>query len=119
LRGFRFAGVGPRDGLTDDALGGNTLATGTAELRFPLGLPEEIRMFGRAFVEGGTLTGIDVPNGVSDDDLLDSGSLRASAGLGLSWLSPLGPISIDFAEALLEENEDITEFFRVSFGTRF
>ncbi|MEZ5932417.1 MAG: outer membrane protein assembly factor BamA [Alphaproteobacteria bacterium] len=119
LRGFRFAGVGPRDGLTDDALGGNTLATGTAELRFPLGLPEDLRMFGRVFVEGGTLTGIDVPDGVSDDNLLDSGSLRASTGIGLSWLSPLGPISIDFSDALLKEDEDTTESFRVSFGTRF
>ncbi len=119
LRGFRFAGVGPRDGLTDDALGGNTLATSTAELRFPLGLPEDLRMYGRVFVEGGTLTDIDVPNGVSDDNLLDSGSLRASTGIGLSWLSPLGPISIDFAEALLKEDEDNTESFRVSFGTRF
>ena len=119
LRGFRFAGVGPRDGLTDDALGGNTLATGTVELRFPLGLPEELRMFGRAFTEGGTLTDIDVPDGVSDANLLDSGSFRASAGIGLSWLSPLGPISIDFAEALLKEDEDKAEQFRVSFGTRF
>ncbi|MGI9510622.1 MAG: outer membrane protein assembly factor BamA [Geminicoccaceae bacterium] len=119
LRGFRFAGVGPRDGDTDDALGGNTLATSTAELRFPLGLPEELRMFGRVFVEGGTLTDIDVPNGVSDDNLLDSGTLRASSGIGLSWLSPLGPISIDFSEALLKEDEDETEAFRVSFGTRF
>ncbi|MGI9434479.1 MAG: outer membrane protein assembly factor BamA [Geminicoccaceae bacterium] len=119
LRGFRFAGVGPRDGLTDDALGGNSLATGTAELRFPLGLPDELRMFGRAFVEGGTLTGIDVPDGVSDANLLDTGSLRASAGVGLSWLSPLGPIAIDFSEAFLKENEDRTELFRVSFGTRF
>ena len=119
LRGFRFAGVGPRDGLTDDALGGNTLATGTVELRFPLGLPEELRMFGRAFAEGGTLTDIDVPDGVSDANLLDSGSLRAAAGIGLSWLSPLGPISIDFAEVLLKEDEDKVEQFRVSFGTRF
>ncbi len=119
LRGFRFAGVGPRDGVTDDALGGNTLATGTAELRFPLGLPEALRMFGRVFVEGGTLTGIDVPDGVSDDDLLDSGTLRASTGIGLSWLSPLGPIAIDFSEALLKEDEDKTETFRISFGTRF
>ena len=119
LRGFRFAGVGPRDGLTDDALGGNTLATTTAELRFPLGLPEELRMFGRVFVEGGTLTDIDVPDGVSDANLLDSGSFRASTGIGLSWLSPLGPISIDFSEALLKEDEDNTEAFRVSFGTRF
>jgi outer membrane protein insertion porin family len=119
LRGFRFAGVGPRDGLTDDALGGNTLATGTVELRFPLGLPEELRMFGRAFTEGGTLTDIDVPDGVSDANLLDAGSFRASAGLGLSWLSPLGPISIDFAQALVKEDEDKAEQFRVSFGTRF
>lgn len=119
LRGFRFAGVGPRDGLTDDALGGNTLATATAELRFPLGLPEELRMFGRVFTDAGTLTGIDVPDGVADDNLLDRGSLRASAGIGLSWLSPLGPISIDFSDALLKEDEDNTESFRVSFGTRF
>lgn len=119
LRGFRFAGVGPRDGLTDDALGGNALATGTAELRFPLGLPEDLRMFGRVFVEGGTLTDLDVPDGVSDADLLDSGSLRAATGIGLSWLSPLGPISIDFSRALLKEDEDNTESFRVSFGTRF
>jgi outer membrane protein insertion porin family len=119
LRGFRFAGLGPRDGLTDDALGGNTLATGTVELRFPLGLPEELRMFGRAFAEGGTLTDIDVPDGVSDANLLDSATFRASAGLGLSWLSPLGPISIDFAEALIKEDEDKAEQFRVSFGTRF
>ena len=117
LRGFRFAGVGPRDG--DDALGGNSLATTTAELRFPLGLPEELRMFGRVFTEAGTLTGIDVPDGVSDENLLDSGTIRASAGIGLSWLSPLGPISIDFSEALLKEDEDKTESFRVSFGTRF
>ncbi len=119
LRGFRFAGVGPRDDDTNDALGGNSLATATAELRFPLGLPEALRMFGRVFSEAGTLTGIDVPDGVADDDLLDSGTLRASAGIGLSWLSPLGPISIDFSQALLKEDEDRTESFRVSFGTRF
>ena len=119
LRGFRFAGVGPRDGETGDGLGGNTLLTTTAELRFPLGLPEELRMFGRIFVEGGTLTGIDVPDGVDDSNLQDSGSIRASTGIGLSWLSPLGPIAVDFSEAFLEEEEDRTEQFRISFGTRF
>ena len=119
LRGFRFAGVGPRDGATNDGLGGNTLFTSTAELRFPLGLPEELRMFGRIFVEGGTLTGIDVPDGVDDSNLRDSGSIRASTGIGMSWLSPLGPIAVDFSEAFLEEDEDKTERFRISFGTRF
>jgi outer membrane protein insertion porin family len=115
LRGFEFAGVGPRDVNTDDALGGNILATGTVELRFPLGLPEELRMFGRTFVEGGTLTGLDI----SSPDIADSGSFRAAAGIGLSWLSPLGPISIDLSEAFLKEDQDRTELFRLSFGTRF
>jgi len=115
LRGFKFAGVGPRDITTDDALGGNLLFTTTAEQRFPLGLPEELRMFGRVFVDAGTLTELDV-NG---PEIADSGSIRASAGIGLSWLSPLGPIAIDLSQAFLKEEEDETEFFRLSFGTRF
>ncbi len=115
LRGFAFAGIGPRDSQTDDALGGNFYYTGTAEIRFPLGLPEELRIFGRTFVDAGTLTDIDV-NGPT---LEDSGNLRASVGVGFSWLSPLGPLAIDFAQAVLKENYDETEVFRISFGTRF
>jgi outer membrane protein insertion porin family len=115
FRGFKFAGVGPRDTDTDDALGGNLLYTATAEQRFPLGLPEELRIFGRVFVEAGTLTDVDAHG----PQVEDSGSLRASAGGGLSWLSPLGPISIDLAQPFLKDSEDQTELFRVSFGTRF
>jgi outer membrane protein insertion porin family len=115
LRGFKFAGVGPRDTTTDDALGGNLLYTATAEQRFPLGLPEELRIFGRVFVEAGSLTEVDA-NG---PEVEDSGQLRASAGGGISWLSPLGPIAIDLSHAFLKDDVDETEFFRISFGTRF
>ena len=115
LRGFEFAGVGPRDVTTGDALGGNLLGTGTVEMRFPLGLPEELRMFGRAFVEGGTLTEVDADG----PEIADSAALRAAAGIGLSWLSPLGPIAIDLSQAFAQEDEDATEVFRISFGTRF
>lgn len=115
LRGFQFGGVGPRDDETDDSLGGNLYYVGTTELRFPLGLPEELRIFGRTFVDAGTLTEIDV----SGDDLEDSGDLRLGAGVGLSWLSPLGPLSVDFTQPVLKESGDETEQFRVSFGTRF
>ena len=115
LRGFKFAGVGPRDTSTDDALGGNLLYTGTIEQRFPLGLPEELRMFGRVFVDAGTLT----DSAVHGPDVSDSGSLRAAGGVGVSWLSPLGPIAIDLSQAFLKDSEDQTELFRISFGTRF
>ncbi|MDW8124628.1 MAG: outer membrane protein assembly factor BamA [Geminicoccaceae bacterium] len=115
FRGFAFAGIGPRDRRTEDALGGNLYYIGTAELRFPLGLPKELRIFGRTFVDAGTLTDIDI----DDPQIEDTGDLRASAGFGLSWLSPLGPLSIDFGFAFLKERGDETETFRLSFGTRF
>ena len=115
LRGFKFAGVGPRDTSTGDALGGNLLYTGSAEMRFPLGLPEELRIFGRVFVDAGTLTDSDA----SGPQVEDSDELRAAGGIGLSWLSPLGPISVDWAEPFLENPEDETENFRINFGTRF
>jgi outer membrane protein insertion porin family len=115
LRGFKFAGVGPRDTETGDALGGNLLYTGSAELRFPLGLPEELRIFGRTFVDAGTLYDSDA----SGPTVEDTDELRMAAGVGLSWLSPLGPISVDWAQPFIKNEEDETENFRVNFGTRF
>ena len=115
LRGFQFGGIGPRDSETDDKLGGNLYYVGTAELRFPLGLPEELRLFGRTFVDAGSLEDVDVSGPTLDENK----GLRASAGIGFSWLSPLGPLSIDFAQAFLKEQGDETETFRLSFGTRF
>ena len=115
LRGFQFGGVGSRDSETDDRLGGNLYYVGSGEVRFPLGLPDELRVFGRAFVDAGTLRDVDV----SGPTLDESNGLRVGAGVGLSWLSPLGPLSIDFAQAVKKESKDETEFFRISFGTRF
>jgi outer membrane protein insertion porin family len=115
LRGFKFAGVGPRDTSTGDALGGNLLYTGSAELRFPLGLPEELRIFGRTFVDAGTLYDSDA----SGPTVEDSDELRMAAGVGLSWLSPLGPVSVDWAQPFIKNTEDETENFRINFGTRF
>ncbi len=115
LRGFQAAGIGPRDSATGDALGGNVYYTGTAEVRFPLGLPEELGLFGRTFVDAGSLFDIDVDG----PTLSDENGLRVGAGVGLSWLSPLGPLSIDYGEALVRESGDDTESFRISFGTRF
>ena len=52
-------------------------------------------------------------------NVLDSSSVRAAAGVGVTWTSPIGPISLDFGQALLKENYDQTEAMRVNFGTRF
>ena len=115
IRGFATAGLGPRDVRTNDPLGGNTYATGTAELSFPIDLVSDFDLRGRIFTDVGTLTGLDV----SSADLRDDATLRASVGFGLSWISPLGPILIDLGFAVLKEDFDDTEAVRFSFGTRF
>ncbi|WP_374383855.1 outer membrane protein assembly factor BamA [Dongia sp.] len=116
LRGFESAGVGPRDADTHDALGGQFIFDGTLQASFPIGLPEEFNVRGRAFTDFGTLTGTDL---ISNVDVDDDASLRASAGVGLTWVSPFGPIAVDLAYPLLKEDYDKTEYFRFSVGTSF
>ncbi len=115
LRGFERSGLGPRDGSTDDALGGNYFYRGSVELSFPLGLPKELGIKGHAFNDVGTLWDIDE----TGSDILDESSLRASGGLGVSWRSPFGPIRLDVALPYLKEDFDEEEKFRFDFGTRF
>ncbi|MCI5049017.1 MAG: outer membrane protein assembly factor BamA, partial [Rickettsiales bacterium] len=112
LRGFDSGGIGPRDITTDDALGGNVYYTASSEIRFPLGLPEDLGFMGAIFLDVGSLWDVD-DNG---PEVRDSGSLRAAAGFGISWRSPFGPIRIDFAKAFVKEDYDDTESIRFSFG---
>jgi outer membrane protein insertion porin family len=115
LRGFDTAGAGPRDLTSDDAIGGNRYYAGTAELQFPLGLPDEVDLQGAVFGDFGNLFG----NEDSFPNLTDAGTVRASVGIGLSWRSPFGPIRVDLAKALIKEDYDKTQIFRFNFGTRF
>jgi outer membrane protein insertion porin family len=120
LRGFAYAGLGPRD-MTNggsDALGGNQFWRSTAEVGFPVGLPNELGIKGHTFVDAGTLSEIDVVS-LPGEDFRDDDSVRVGAGFGLSWSSPFGPIRVDLAKALVKENYDQTETFRFSFGTSF
>jgi len=115
LRGFEYGGIGPRDTSTDDSLGGNYFYRGSVELSFPFGLPEEMGIKGHLFSDYGSLWSLDD----SGADIADENSLRASVGLGISWVSPLGPIRVDLATPILDEDFDKDEIFRFDFGTRF
>ncbi len=115
LRGFERSGIGPRDEATGDALGGNYFYRNTVEMSFPLGVPEELGIRGHAFNDLGSLVDIDQ----SGTDIQEEDSLRASAGLGLSWRSPFGPLRLDVAIPYLKEDFDEEQNFRFDFGTRF
>ena len=130
LRGFQSAGIGPRDSVSNDALGGQKYYLGSVTLGVPLGLPKELGVSGRVFTDFGTLYHIQPTNIVlTPAQLASTGGLqpmveqspaiRASAGVGVSWKSPVGPIRIDLAYPIRKEAFDKTQIFRVSFGTRF
>jgi len=116
FRGFAIAGLGPRDLETDNSLGGNLMYKGTAEMAFPIGLPNELGIKGRLFAIAGSVTDIDDGG---DPNIVDTGSIRASAGVGVSWTSPFGPLRVDFGFAVLKEDFDETESVTFTFGTFF
>lgn len=115
VRGFANSGLGPRDISTDDALGGNTYYAATGEIRFPLGLPDDLGVSGAAFIDAGSLFDLDV----TGPNIADDASPRVGAGFGVAWASPFGPIRIDFSQAIAKQDYDETELIRFSFGTRF
>ena len=118
LRGFEFAGMGPRqrDGSINDALGGNKYTVAKFEVDFPLGLPEEYGMSGGAFYHAGNLW----DTGASGNGLLyDNGAWRHVVGATLYWTTPIGPLRFDFTRALKKETHDEERTFDMSVATRF
>jgi outer membrane protein insertion porin family len=124
FRGFETAGMGPRDLLTGDALGGNMYAIGTLELTVPNFLPEEYGIRTSLFMDYGTVGVLDDryridDTGFPDPNIVDDISPRMSAGISVHWRSPLGPIRFDISEIILSEDYDRTESFRFSTSTQF
>ena len=123
LRGFESAGIGPRDQVTDDTLGGNFYGVARAEVTFPLGLPEEYGLAGGLFSDVGTVWDLDTTSYIDDGGALvtvdDGAEIRASIGATIFWTSPFGPVRLNFATPILKEDGDDEEFFRFSAGTRF
>ena len=118
LRGFAVGGIGPRDANTGDALGGKYFYTGTAEASFPLGLPKEIGITGKAFVDVGSLWGSETSYNYNVT-VLDIPTMRVGAGVGVQWVSPFGPIRVDYAWPVASQPFDKTQNLRFGFGTRF
>lgn len=126
LRGFEYGGIGPRtiSSTTGSPEGGNSVGgkyyyVGSAELKFPLGLPKELGINGSVFINAGTVTEVDNAYGIDEGEVEDSGSIRSAVGFGVAWKSPLGPIRFDFTETLSKEDYDIDETFRFSLGGSF
>ena len=115
LRGFKNSGVGPRDISTTDSLGGEQYIVSRNEFNFPIGLPEELGVSGIIFGDIGTLLKASETGSTVEDDL----KFRSSAGFGVAWVSPFGPIRIFLSKAIMKESFDKVETFRFTFGTTY
>ena len=116
LRGFKFGGIGPRDSLTDDSLGGKYMLGNSAEVSFPLtGALKELGVNGLFFLDGGTVWDFDGAN----SSVEDSKDYRLAAGTGVFWRSPIGPLRLEFGMPLVKSAGDKTQIFSFSVGSRF
>ena len=117
--GFESNGIGPRDLGTDDALGGNFFAVARFEADFPLGLPEEYGIKGGAFLDVGSVWGLDNTTGTGGLTVDDSAKLRSTVGVSVLWDTPLGPLRFNLSKALKKETYDKEQRFDLTISTKF
>jgi len=111
VRGFDQGTLGPRD-VTGASLGGPKKVTLNAELIAPFpgaGNDRTLRVF----------TFLDVGNVYGDGERIRFGDMRASVGLGLSWISPLGPLRLAYANPVRKFAGDRIQKLQFQIGTSF
>ncbi len=123
MRGVSANSLGPRDSL-DDPIGGNVLITGGADLIFPMiGVSNEKKYRTSLFVDFGGVYATNCLDGGGSSSNCNSGvqldDLRYSAGLGFTWLTPLGPLTFSYAKLLNKKAGDDPKAFDFTLGGTF
>ena len=118
VRGFKANTLGPRETFSGRPntrarpLGGNLKTVGTAEVILPLPFTKDSSTF--------RITGfVDAGNVYGPQEDFDFDTLRYSTGIAAVWLSPVGPLTMSFAEPLKSQTGDETQRFQLTFGTSF
>ncbi|RKV96280.1 MAG: outer membrane protein assembly factor BamA [Campylobacter sp.] len=121
LRGFESRTVSPKVKVASGSwyeTGGDTSFNSSAELSFPL--IERVKMRGLLFVDYGVIRGrianVTAPGIV---DYIDGRISRYSAGAGIEWVTPMGPLQLIFAKPLKKQDGDDTSTFEFTIGQRF
>jgi outer membrane protein insertion porin family len=108
LRGYRVFTVGPKD-VQGNPRGGSHKLLGNAEFLFPFpGLSGEKSVRMSAFFDTGM---------AGESFALDQ--LRYSVGVGVLWVSPMGPLKISVAAPFREQPGDRKQTFQFTFGGAF
>lgn len=124
VRGYRDRSLGPRERQSEadfgspDPFGGNLLVEGSVEFIFPIPWVKDKRSIRTMlFLDGGN-----VFDTHRDDEYslnYDSDEFRYSAGIGLSWITGIGPLTFSLAKAINDQRGDKTKVFQFSLGQPF
>ena len=111
VRGFDQNSLGPVD-VTGAYIGGNRKINLNSELYLPIpgtGNDRTLRWF----------TYVDVGNVWGEEQKLNASDLRASAGVGLTWVSPVGPLKLSYGTPIRKKPEDRIQRLQFQIGTAF
>jgi outer membrane protein insertion porin family len=111
VRGFDQGSLGPID-VTGAYIGGTRRLNLNGELYVPFpgsGNDRTLRLFG--YVDAGNVWG--------ENESVELKSLRASTGLGLSWISPIGPLKLSYGMPIRKEPTDRIQRLQFQIGTAF
>jgi len=108
VRGYDSNSLGPKD-VNGDPLGGSRRAVFNAEFLFPFpGLANDKSVRMSVFADAGMI-----------GDKFEGSAFRSSVGLGVMWVSPLGPLKLSMAHPLNDKPTDRVERFQFTFGAAF
>lgn len=111
VRGFEQGSLGPRD-VTGAYLGGPKKLVGSVEVQTPFpgaGNDRTLRLFGF----------YDVGGAFSENEKYTTSTMRTSAGVGLSWISPIGPLRFAWAKPIKQLPGDRIQKLQFQIGTSF
>jgi outer membrane protein insertion porin family len=107
IRGLGFGDAGPKDAKTGDPIGGTEQVIFNAEYIFPL--ISDLKLKGVTFFDAGN----------SYDSFKNFGDLRYTTGAGVRWISPFGPIRLEWGYNLRKRLNEKSNRFEFAFGTFF
>lgn len=109
VRGFRSSSLGPKDELSNDALGGAFKVVGNAEILFLPPFAPDSKTFRMSVF-------YDIGNVYSQANDFEVDTLRASVGIAAQWLSPIGPMVFSLGKPVRDKEGDRRETFQFSLG---
>jgi outer membrane protein insertion porin family len=107
VRGLDFGDAGPKDPKTGDPIGGNSELIFNTEYIFPL--VSEVKLKGVIFFDAGN----------SYDQFNNFGNLRYTTGAGARWISPVGPVRLEWGYNIHKKTGEQNSRFEFAFGTFF